>query len=106
MNEPVRACTGLTASWCPVHGDCCCVREDRWDGTTLALGSMADPACPLHSPDSLHAVAVPIHGRLVGDQLQTSDGATFRLPGGRMCPVHVGVAEPCPTCRAYIAAGL
>lgn len=22
------------------------------------------------------------------------------------CPVHVGTPEPCPTCRAYIAAGL
>lgn len=28
------------------------------------------------------------------------------LPGGRLCPVHVGVEEPCPTCGAYIAAGL
>lgn len=27
------------------------------------------------------------------------------LPGGRRCPVHL-VPEPCPTCSAYIAAGL
>jgi len=39
------SCTGLSASWCPIHGDCCCVcRED----------SMSDEACPLHSPWSTH----------------------------------------------------
>lgn len=28
------------------------------------------------------------------------------LAGGSMCPVHTGTPEPCPTCGAYIAAGL
>lgn len=28
-----------------------------------------------------------------------------RILGGRPCPVHQ-VEEPCPTCSAYIAAGL
>ncbi len=28
------------------------------------------------------------------------------LAGGSLCPVHTGTAEPCPTCSAYIAAGL
>ncbi len=28
------------------------------------------------------------------------------LMGGSTCPVHTGTPEPCPTCGAYIAAGL
>ena len=41
---PLEVCTDLSASWCPIHGDCTCDREeslDRWD-------------CPLHSPDATH----------------------------------------------------
>ena len=44
------SCTGLTARWCPVHGDCICPRPDNELG-----GDLADPMCPLHSPDSRHA---------------------------------------------------
>jgi hypothetical protein len=41
-------CTELTASWCPIHGDCACPdREDRMD----------DPACSLHSATSSHGEA-------------------------------------------------
>lgn len=39
-------CTGVTAAWCPIHGDCTC--PDR----TLA---MDDDRCPLHAHDSTHA---------------------------------------------------
>jgi hypothetical protein len=42
-------CTGLSAAWCPVHGDCRCPeRENALDAWT----------CPLHSPSSLHAEPV------------------------------------------------
>jgi uncharacterized protein (TIGR02996 family) len=38
-------CSGVSASWCPNCGDCCCRnRED----------SKSDPDCPLHSPTSPH----------------------------------------------------
>ncbi len=36
---PAVACTGVTAKWCPIHGDCLC----------------EDPQCPLHSIASTHA---------------------------------------------------
>lgn len=40
-----RACTGIAASWCPVHDDCACpAPEDAKD----------DHSCPLHSPTSTH----------------------------------------------------
>ena len=38
-------CTGLTAIWCPVHGDCRCPNRAQ---------AMDDPECPLHSSDSDH----------------------------------------------------
>lgn len=38
-------CTGLAASWCPVHGDCACPEPDT---------SLDADACPLHSPRSAH----------------------------------------------------
>jgi hypothetical protein len=41
----VLACTGVTAFWCPVHGDCTCEILD--DGERP---SMDDPLCPLHGP--------------------------------------------------------
>jgi len=49
------SCTGLTATWCPVHGDCTCppvfyADDDEPQGRTLN-----DPLCPLHSTTSSHA---------------------------------------------------
>ena len=39
-------CTGVSAHWCPIHGDCTCrAPEER----------MSDEDCPLHSPLSDHA---------------------------------------------------
>ncbi len=46
----VNQCTGVAASWCPVHGDCECPRDE--DGGAWELN---DPDCPLHSPESTHA---------------------------------------------------
>ncbi len=45
-------CTGLTAIWCPVHGDCTCgdINDDPDQGRTLN-----DYGCPLHGPASSHA---------------------------------------------------
>lgn len=45
--EPVE-CTGVAASWCPVHGDCTCPR-DR-DGFREETST-----CPLHNETSTHA---------------------------------------------------
>lgn len=42
-------CTGLTARWCPIHGDCTCDRDD------YGSGDMNDPTCPLHRTSSTHA---------------------------------------------------
>jgi len=39
-------CTGLTAAWCPVHGDCSCDGGPPMD--------LDDPRCPLHSTASRH----------------------------------------------------
>ena len=42
--EGKATCTGVSAAWCPIHGDCICVRE----GTA----GFDDPDCPLHSSES------------------------------------------------------
>lgn len=41
-----ESCTGLTAAWCPLHGDCTCPEREF---------AMDDPGCPLHSFESSHA---------------------------------------------------
>lgn len=41
-----RECTGLAASWCPIHGDCACPEREN---------ALDDWNCPLHSPVSAHA---------------------------------------------------
>ncbi len=47
-------CSGLTASWCPVHGDCLCP-ELRGPGAGPGERSFTYSGCPLHSPASDHA---------------------------------------------------
>lgn len=50
------SCTGVTATWCPVHDDCTCPavfylgESEKPQGTTLN-----DPRCPLHAVSSSHA---------------------------------------------------
>lgn len=41
------SCTGVSASWCPIHGDCVCDREND---------EMNSEECPLHSRNSSHAL--------------------------------------------------
>lgn len=38
-------CTGISAGWCPIHGDCICKNPED---------SMSDEDCPLHSWASTH----------------------------------------------------
>jgi len=45
-----RLCTGISARWCPTHGDCSCPTND--DGEVY---EMDDWNCPLHAPESNHA---------------------------------------------------
>lgn len=49
MSAPVE-CTGISATWCPRHGDCKC--EERTDGEGRTLD---DAGCPLHGRVSTHA---------------------------------------------------
>lgn len=45
-----RECTGVTATWCPIHGDCTCPPDpdERY---------LNDDGCPLHDSASSHAEA-------------------------------------------------
>lgn len=45
----VSTCTGLTAVWCPICGDCQCPE------TATGERSLTDEACALHSTRSPHA---------------------------------------------------
>lgn len=49
--QPEPECTGLTAVWCPVHGECTCPFEDDNPDNGRTLD---DPACPLHAATSPH----------------------------------------------------
>jgi len=61
-------CTGISANWCPVHGECTCPHYDDNPDNGRTLN---DESCPLHSSTSSH-------------------GEGVALPG--FCP------ERCPTC--------
>lgn len=52
-----RMCTGLAASWCPVHGDCTCPRREDGEPIPADEGGydLAAPGCPLHDEASSHA---------------------------------------------------
>lgn len=68
-------CTGTAASWCPVHGDCTCPREE--DGSPVVRRRQPqsehvtvvymqwwmaphevvhDSACPLHGEEGAHCL--------------------------------------------------
>ena len=47
-------CTGMTAQWCPNHGDCTCPDIEE---------AMDSPNCPLHSRESNHPF--PSEGKVV-----------------------------------------
>lgn len=53
-----QICTGVAATWCPLHGDCKCPRP-LGDG----LDDLNDRDCPLHSAASSHAEAEVEVGR-------------------------------------------
>lgn len=51
LRRPAQ-CTGLVASWCPLHGTCTCRRHDTGERVH------ASDACPLHAFTSAHAEEV------------------------------------------------
>lgn len=75
----VPPCTGLTAVWCPVHGDCACPPNAQG-----AREPSDDFRCPLHAFDSPHAegdpapaVHEPAAAAPVGRELPTLPGFTW-----------------------------
>lgn len=71
----VLTCTGVGAVWCPIHGDCSCPHNEHGEpvlkfeagpvaiapgligwSETAKVHQLIDPACPLHSAESSHAV--------------------------------------------------
>lgn len=52
---PRPECTGLSASWCPNHGDCTCGLQDQAGLVYDGGRTLTDEDCPLHSPSSPHA---------------------------------------------------
>ena len=42
--KEAKECSGLAASWCPVHGDCSCPTGHQFEW----------PTCPLHGHESTH----------------------------------------------------
>lgn len=53
-------CTGISANWCPLHGDCICPRHlvPEWDDVDqhpeYENSDGQDEDCPLHSISSTH----------------------------------------------------
>lgn len=51
---PSLACTGSSARWCPVCGDCACGPRYEGDGAD-GERTLDDDGCPLHGASSAHA---------------------------------------------------
>lgn len=54
-----EACTGIAATWCPVHGDCCCPVYWLGEAVHREERHLDSPSCPLHSASSTHAEEGP-----------------------------------------------
>lgn len=52
-------CSGVSASWCPIHGDCTCPKDEEGCPIEENVGTASevvhDPECPLHGEESDHA---------------------------------------------------
>jgi hypothetical protein len=59
-------CSGVQATWCPIHGDCSCVQIDAWltpmtgGPDTMQVGEYEfhTDGCPLHDDLSRHPLEV------------------------------------------------
>ena len=49
-------CTGVSAGWCPIHGDCICPVDEHGEHITMDGEGFGrdNPACPLHGDGSTH----------------------------------------------------
>lgn len=93
MARPVFGVDRVEEPWAPA-----------WeDGTPLSADELADLAAQERVGRAYEdAMGGPFCGGIVNlGERARAEG----LAGGRTCPVHLG-DEPCPTCSAYIAAGL
>jgi hypothetical protein len=84
----MSVCTGIAATWCPIHGDCTCPfavahPEDAGDYSR----TWDEPTCPLHGQGSPHAEPDrPMIWRLCGDGFP-SVGEMH----GHLMLVHAGI---------------
>lgn len=56
MRRDQPECTGIAASWCPIHGDCTC----PYFGGDRRYNLADVKGCPLHSTHSTHAEPVTV----------------------------------------------
>jgi hypothetical protein len=57
--EESQGCTGVSAMWCPVHGNCTCnddAAPEELEASNV-VGDLNHPGCPLHGEGSTHAEA-------------------------------------------------
>jgi len=93
-------CTGLTARWCPIHGDCTCPErpDGDWDGSD---------DCPLHGLDSDHGekiecpwphhVTSPICVYDMDSYQKYRDG-TYKVPERCICGEKLTYEKPVCVC--------
>ncbi len=105
--ERIFQCTGVTARWCPNHGDCVCggYGTDEWDDSS----DMDDGDCPLHSHLSPHPrEAVELFGDHVipvePDEFEVRMGVVYcRRCGWPMAredgSITSKASQPCPRPR-------
>ncbi len=72
-----QSCTGVAASWCPIHGTCTCVDWKLFN----------TPGCPLHSIGSSHAE-------------RGADWSAGMVDGACTCDAVTDVEHPDPACIA------
>jgi hypothetical protein len=81
-------CTGIAASWCPVHGDCTCPSEHVFEHGEW-LDRVLDrnhPQCPLHGSASSHAEEIDSRPAwradgILAEILDELDRAVVKFPG-------------------------
>lgn len=75
-------CSGLTATWCPLHGTCQCTKDASGER------SLVDERCPLHSSTSDHAL----------DVIEAQEGAAAVMARAREAGRREGIEEAARLC--------
>lgn len=95
--EPVCNCAFASSSWCPVHGQCTCERDEDGDRKSNDEGWYFNaPDCPIHKLEDLEEEHMEMEDR---KQCTCTKDGTKITKTDHKCELHGTAGTPCSSCE-------